>query len=43
MNGFSNIANDEVSETFAAMFPDSYIAKSFIREKQSQYTHLHMY
>ena len=29
-NGFSNRANDELTETFASMLPDSRIAKSFI-------------
>ena len=39
MNGFSNRANDELHETFAAMFPDSQIAKSFsLARTKSMYT-----
>ena len=41
-NGFSNRANDELTETFAAMFPDSRIAKSFsLARTKSMYTVTH--
>ena len=41
-NGFSNRANDELTETFAAMFPDSWIAKSFsLARTKSMYTVTH--
>ena len=39
MNGFSNLTNDELSETFASMFLDSQIAKSCgLRRTKSIYT-----
>ena len=41
-NGFSNRANDELTETFAAIFPDSRIAKSFsLARAKSLYTVTH--
>ena len=41
-NGFSNRANDELTETFAAMFPDSRIAKSFsLARTKSMHTVTH--
>ena len=41
-NGFSYRANDELTETFAAMFPDSQIAKSFsLARTKSMYAVTH--
>ena len=41
-NGFYNRANDELTEIFAAMFPDSRIAKSFnLARTKSMYTVTH--
>ena len=33
-NSFCNGANDELTETFAAMFPDSQIAKSYFNKSK---------
>lgn len=42
MSGFSNRSNDELSSTFAAMFPDSNIAKSFnLARTKAMYTITH--
>ena len=39
-SGFSNRANDELTETFATMFPDSRIAKSFsLAKTKSMYSY----